>query len=267
MTHLDSDVIKRETFPVMVDAYTTACSEIDQAFELFHNARLRLESAFGGGASFDCVYQMRYSHTSEEIKQDIKKHAWQAFLNRLEVKKFMSIKDLDTLTKLLEDVKSMPEITVDALVEIQVGMMNTAPDYANKMAIEAYEILMPGARDNDHYKTNAKYARGRLGEKVILSWRLDHSYGKTFHVNYHYAEKKLMCIDKVFHALDGKGVPPGYNTPLVDAINQTSLSAGHGETDYFKFKCYMNNNLHLQFKRMDLVKRLNQIASDKTRLQ
>jgi len=75
-----------------------------------------------------------------------------------------------------------------------------------------------------------------------------------------------MCIDKVFYALDGKGIPPGYNTPLVDAINNTPTSVGHGETEYFKFKCYQNNNLHLNFKRMDLVKKLNRIAGNNTRI-
>ncbi len=267
MTHLDSDVIKRETFPVMVDAYDTACSEIDKAFELFNNAKIRLESAFGGGASFDCVYQMRYSHTSSEIKKEIKKHAWEAFLNRLEVKKFMSNKDLDDLYKSFEDVNKIPEITLDALVEIQTGMMNTAPDYAKRLAMEAYEILMPGASDHNHLKTNAKYARGKLGQKVILTWCIESTFsGGYFRAGYYHRENRIMCIDKVFHALDGKGIPTGYNTPLVDAINSTLLSVGHGETEYFKFKCYMNRNLHLQFKRMDLVEKLNQIAGDKTRV-
>jgi hypothetical protein len=266
MTHLDKDVIKRETFPAMVDAYDTACNEIDKAFELLDTAKIRLQSAFGQGHTFNVIDELRYhSNTPEGIKKNIKKHAWQAFLDRLEVKKFMSIKDLDKLEKSFEDVNNIPEITIDNLIEIQTGLMNTAPDYARTMAIEAYDILLPGASNHDHFKTNEKHARGKLGEKIILSWYLDHGYGNNYHVSY-YNEKKLMCIDKVFHALDGQGIPKGYNTPLINAINGTPHNLGHGETDYFKFKCYQNNNLHLQFKRMDLVKRLNQIAGDRSRV-
>ncbi|MFA5154342.1 MAG: DUF4942 domain-containing protein [Clostridia bacterium] len=266
MTHLDSDVIKRETFPVMVDAYDTACKEIDQAFQLFETAKLRLRSAFGSGQTFDVVQELRYhSNTPEGIKKNIKKNAWQAFLDRLEVKKFMSIKDLEKLEKSFEDVNNIPEITVETLVEIQTGLMNTAPDYAKAMALEAYSILLPGASERNHFKTNEKYARGKLGKKIILSWYIDYGYGGTFHVN-SYHEKHLMCIDKVFHVLDGKGVPKGYNTPLINAINSTPHNVGHGETDYFRFKCYQNNNLHVDFKRMDLVKKLNKIAGDNTRI-
>jgi hypothetical protein len=269
MTHLDTGVIKRESFPVMVDAYDTACKEIDQAFELFHNAKLRLESAFGGGlgASFDCIYQLRYSNNSKDIKKNIKKSAWEAFLNRLEIKKFMSIKDLEKFYKSFEDVNKIPDITIDALIEIQTGLMNTAPDYAKRLALEAYEILMPGASERNHHKTNHKYARGTLGQKVILTWCIESAYcGGNFHVGYGHNENRIMAIDKVFHVLDGKGVPAGYRSPLVDTINSTSVSVGQGETDYFKFKCYMNHNLHLQFKRPDLVQKLNQIAGDRSRV-
>jgi len=38
---------------------------------------------------------------------------------------------------------------------------------------------------------------------------------------------------------------------------------GIGETDYFAFRCFKNGNLHLIFKRPDLVRRLNQIAGGK----
>jgi len=51
---------------------------------------------------------------------------------------------------------------------------------------------------------------------------------------------------------------------LVDAIN---TSNGTGETEYFKFKACKNGNLHLEFKRMDLVSKLNQLAGCETALQ
>lgn len=54
-------------------------------------------------------------------------------------------------------------------------------------------------------------------------------------------------------------------TPLVDAIGTSGIK-GVGETEYFKFKCYKNGNLHLEFKRSDLVDTLNQIAGDNSQL-
>ena|SRR5439155_23407886 len=43
---------------------------------------------------------------------------------------------------------------------------------------------------------------------------------------------------------------------LIDAIE----AAKDGETDYFRFKCFRNRNLHLEFKRLDLVAKLNAVA-------
>jgi hypothetical protein len=48
-------------------------------------------------------------------------------------------------------------------------------------------------------------------------------------------------------------------SPLVAAIE--AAEDGHGETAYFKFKCHKNRNLHLEFKRLDLVKQLNGLAT------
>jgi hypothetical protein len=263
MSTLDTDVIKREAIPGMVEAYNTACSEVDQAFALFASARARLNAAFGHDTDFDPIYKLRYHSSPDEMKKDIRKTAWRAFLDRLEIRKFMSIKDLDKLDKQL-DTNTIPEITLEALIEIQTGMINSAPEYAKKMAIEAFEILMPGTSERNPYKTNKKNARRKLGKKVILSWFVEVSCGR-YMVN-HYHDKQLMCVDKVFHTLDGKGVPRGYNTPLVDAINTTQVEIGKGETDYFKFWCYRNNNLHLEFKRLDLVQKLNRVAGNNSQI-
>jgi hypothetical protein len=260
----DTGVIKRESLEVMVAAYQEACLEIDYAFEKLNTARARLQSAFGENFStFDLTYQMRYNDTPSALKNFVKKDAWRALLDRIEVKKFMSTADLKALEKSFENVKTIPEITLDACTEIIKGMMNTAPDYAKKMAIEAFNLLTPGRREYEKLKTNKIHARRALGSKVILTWAWVEPYyhGGNYHVNYS-RENELYCIDKVFHALDGKGVPKGYNTPLVDAINATPVKIGVGETDYFKFKCFRNGNLHIYFKRLDLVKKLNQIAGD-----
>jgi hypothetical protein len=262
--HIDTGVIERESLDVMVQAYKTASNEIDQAFDLLNTARTRLIAAFGENVSrFDLVYQMRYHSKPEDLKNLVKKEAWEAILDRIEVKKFMSNADLEKLDRSFQNVKNIPELDMQTVNEIIIGMMNTAPDYAKAMALEAYDILMPGRSSSNKYKTNKSNARSRLGSKVILTWQwLDtYHYGNRFSVNT-YRVRDLICIDKVFHALDGQGIPKGYRSTLVDAINCTPLELGVGETDYFKFKCYLNGNLHLYFKRLDLVQKLNQIAGD-----
>lgn len=48
-------------------------------------------------------------------------------------------------------------------------------------------------------------------------------------------------------------------TAIREACNQDLMAC---ETEYFKFKFFFNGNCHIQFKRMDLVARMNQIAGE-----
>lgn len=102
-------------------------------------------------------------------------------------------------------------------------------------------------------KTNNRW---KLGKKVIIGYMVETGYREGWRLKYH-NEGKLIALDNVFHLLDGRGPLKTHNGPLYDAIY---ASDGQGETDFFRFKCYRNNNLHLEFKRMDLVNKINKVA-------
>jgi hypothetical protein len=259
MSVFDKSVIKQENLSAMVDSYEASCRDIDQAFALLKLAGKRMESVYGRG--FDCVYLVRYHNTAKEVKDQIKKEAWKTLLDRLEIKKIMSIEDLEKTYRSFEKIESIPEINIANLTEITIGLLENVPEYSKRLVEEVYKILMPGNNNYDKYKTNKKNARRFLGKKVILVWMVEIGYDGKYIVKYH-AEEQLTAIDKVFYALDGNGIPGGYKSSLVDAINLTSIKDGIGETEYFRFWCYQNGNLHIEFKRHDLVDKLNQIAGN-----
>ena len=86
---------------------------------------------------------------------------------------------------------------------------------------------------------------------------LERGYGSGKFYLRHDRRAHCMTLDNIMHLLDGKGIIKGSNGPLVEAINST---VGVGETEYFRFKCFINSNLHLEFKRQDLLDKFNQIA-------
>ena len=99
--------------------------------------------------------------------------------------------------------------------------------------------------------------------RVIFGWGVldeTHQWTKTYRVAYGRSRDVLRAMDNVFHLLDGQGTVKTTEGPLVDAINACPVDVGEGETVYFRFKCYRNRNLHLEFKRMDLVQKLNAVA-------
>jgi hypothetical protein len=66
-------------------------------------------------------------------------------------------------------------------------------------------------------------------------------------------------MDQIFHLLDGAGLMRSHHGPFSAAIT-TSGPKGTGSTDYFKFRCCKNGNLHLESLREDLLKEFNRRA-------
>jgi len=167
----------------------------------------------------------------------------------------MSVKKRKDFDEQLER-GDLPDITEESILDILIGLCGQAQDFAKEMALEVFSILRPRGHWGGEYKTNDAF---RVGRRVILPGRVDQWTSEhKFHVSY-YHEQDITAIDAVFHLLDGKGVLKVNRGPLYQAINDSR--DGRGETDYFRFKCFKNRNLHLEMKRLDLVRQLNLLAT------
>ena len=97
--------------------------------------------------------------------------------------------------------------------------------------------------------------------RLILTYAVEHSYRHDggFSVRYHKRDE-LRALDQVFHMMDGKPQPESYEGGICDAVNRTTGQENRWESDYFKGRAFKNGNLHLEFKRQDLVDRFNAVA-------
>ena len=123
----------------------------------------------------------------------------------------------------------------------------------NETVKEVFDWLRPW---RDEYKTNKRF---QIGKKAIKDWMVEnHGYG--FGIR-HRSEKEITALDNAFHLLDGKGVRR-YPEDLVTGI-KTSMKEKkqYYEDDMFKCKWYLKGTLHIEFKRLDLLKKFNQIGS------
>ena len=117
---------------------------------------------------------------------------------------------------------------------------------------ETFNLLRPPGSE---YKTNTEY---EIEEKVILDYIIDNNYG--FITMSYSGRRNLTSLDNCFHLLDGKEVakyPNNAATIMNSAINDKKWEC---ETEYFEFRWYKKGSLHIRFKRLDLVRRLNQLA-------
>lgn len=259
MTH---DLATRQTVAELVATYERAVAGIRVGFARVARAEDELTAAFDSG-SFKYTFSVRsrYGHhgicfdNPDECISVLKREVWKALVERLEIRRLMSIKRAAELDRQL-DKEELPEITVENVLAWARGVQSDLGNMLQEAVEEVFDWLRPRRSE---YKTNSEF---EIGERVILSWVLeDPTWTNKFRVNYNY-DKHLTALENVFTALDGKGMiaKGSYESRLADAINTTTLDVGRGETDYFGFKCYRNRNLHLKFKRMDLVERLNQMA-------
>jgi hypothetical protein len=257
----DTDLTTANSVAAMIEIYRCEVARTQAAYEALKESEKNLKAAFGNQYSnFSTLPERAYDadSTFKEVQRKLKKNAWRAFIDMLEIRKVLSIKRAAELDKRLDDPDKLPEITFAAVYEMFDLLVSNSNDFAQEAVHEVYDFLRPhSGYSGANYKTNQKNARIELGRKIIMTAMIDGASGGGFHVNYH-NDQKLIALDNVFHALEGKGHMAGYKSPLLDAIN--TCQAGKGETDYFKFKCYQNRNLHLEFKRLDLLKTFNAIA-------
>jgi len=246
----------------MAEAWTTGRAEIEAAFKNLEDAKERLRLAFGQDSyrfHFDISLHSHHYDNAKELIDEVRKDAWSALINRMELRKIMSIADQKKLDEQLEKGEGMPDITLPNLLAMLEGTIAKIPDYVNAAVQEVYDWLRPCTNHKLEYVTNQK-SQWELKEKLILEWIVER-VGDHWYLN-HYREERIRALDNVFHALDGKGLPKGYYGPLIEAIKKLNWRNGEsvGETEYFRFKCFKNGNLHLEFKRADLLAKFNTAA-------
>lgn len=258
----DSDasarIARRLSVSELVATYAQAERDIIAGFALVAEAEKRLKVAFEGNNNWIRVHGSRGTinfDDSETSVKHVRRQVWQALIAHLELRRFMSISAFEDLEKQIER-EDPPEITIDTVTQMAEQFRAQMPDMLKAAVGEVFEFLRP---HNDRYVRNSQL---EIPQRVILSWMVESAWpGRAFRPQYN-REPQLTALENVVTALDGKGsVTKGHYSNLSAAIKESP--DGHGETEYFEFRACKNRNLHLTFRRLDLLKRLNQIAGGK----
>jgi hypothetical protein len=212
-------------------------------------------SPFDVSLNYDGDHCLRLDEPGK-LFQKMSRRAWAVLVDHLGVKQVMSVKKRHEFEEQLKR-GDLPEISEQTITGIVLGLAQQARDFAREAAVEVLGILRPShLHFGGQYKTNNAF---RVGRKVILCWYVERCWNaRSFRVHYN-REAEVTAIDGVFHVLDGKGVMREHKGPLCRAIEASP--DGKGETKYFRFRCFKNRNLHLEMKRLDLVRELNLLAT------
>lgn len=267
----DADLARHQSATDLVRIWEEQSERIRRAFAEILAAEQTLGEYFsrdprdGGNSSFDvriCQRSVYFDDPDRALKK-LRHQVWDRVIDQLGVRQMLSVRAARELDQQIER-EMMPEITRESVRDLAESFRGQLEELHAEAVREVFEFLRP--RNYTRLKTNKKND-WILGEKVILEgWLEDPKWhGRGYHLNYHHWSSAT-ALENVFRALDGKGqILKTYHSELQTAIADSSDSEprGVGSTDYFEFKCFRNRNLHLRFKRPDLVRRLNQIAGGK----
>ncbi len=183
-----------------------------------------------------------------EIRQTIERSAWSGIYNQSGIRGVLSVKAREQADRDLERGE-LPPLTVENVYAWIDEKRRSIGDMLADAVKEVFDYLRP---HHSIYKTNKEY---EIGEKVVMSGVVQGHYISS------YREPYLIALSNVFLMLDGKEqqqYPNDFLTGFKDAIQRREAAY---DTPYFSCKMFFGNgNLHIKFKRLDLVRALNQIA-------
>ena len=233
----------------IVREYNGAVAQITAAYDVLQAQQERLRHALGteSVSTMQGVYSIpRYR---EQVIAEIEKKTWETVINRLGVRRLLSLKKQDALDKQIA-ARDFPPITVENIYNTMDSLMAQASDFFTEAIQEIYDWMRP----RDAYQSNQEW---RVEGRVILKNVLKHKPFGGLTINFSYLQE-IKALDRTFHILDGQPfVTKHSSSPLLVAIEE---SPSLGETPYFRFRGYHKGTLHLWFKREDLVDRFNKIG-------
>ncbi len=244
---METELIKHQRITAMAAQFEKAMSEIKEMLQLYETSQGRLTKEFGTRCSFS------YSLKSdiENAPAEMKRAAWRYILRQSQVLSFVSIKRNEEIDKQIEE-DQLPDITEKNIVATLQSFIGDSSSLLDETVKEVFAWLRPW---RDEYKTNMKF---KIGKKVIKDYMVTHWSG-PFDIRYG-SETELTAMDNAFHLLDGKGIKR-HPENLVSKVKTAMKTEPFFEDDMFKIKWYLKGTMHIEFKRDDLLKKLNQIGA------
>jgi hypothetical protein len=262
LAYEETGMIEYTTAEHLATVYRQQTERIKEAITILGDATSILRHEFVDNYKFDIdVYFKSRQHdcnedTIERIMEGMKLDAWRVILERINIRRLMSSKRVDELNNALDGKgEPFPDVVPEMIQQVVAGYAASINEFLEEAVAEEYEFWRPSRQRHD-YKRNSEY---KLNKKIIQSYMVSIAWTKDrFQCNYT-RQSHITALDNIFHLLAGLGPVKEYKGALVTAIE--TAEGGVGETDFFKFRCYKNGNLHLEFKRDDILQLFNIIAS------
>lgn len=268
---MSTDLVRRTNARELVREYQRAARRMRYGFRLIDRALTGLTSAFPEG-KIHCyvrefhgsrVVSVNWSDPEPHVKH-LEKDAWAGVVDRLQLRDVLSPKRNEDLSKMLERGE-MPPLTEDNVMAFANSVREQLGTFIEECVVECYDWLRPrqAGHGAGQYKSNSPW---QVNARIVLPFVLEGRRTMSSWWVHHHTDVMLSALERTMQLLDGKGAAGrdgGSHLWLaIRAIPGDQPCVG--ETEYFRFKGFRNGNLHLWFKRLNLLAEFNRIAGKST---
>lgn len=234
---------------------------LENAMQLLAEAKVQFSAAgcsHAGGMSFPRLMESALYHSGDKsrwqkiILRDVDREIWQKLMHDSGILTLMNTDQIDAWhTSLYSD--DMPEATLENVLASFRQLHDSSASMFEQGIVSLFEKL------SWDYKTNNVR---KFGKKIIINTVVDVTrWGVSAHQR---GITRLDDLNKAFCWLDSKPVPDfrdGAGCRFRDFVLTHQLNGKDFTSDYFSLRYFKKGSGHINFLRMDLVEKMNDILA------
>lgn len=240
-----TDLATTKTLQDYCDTRDAAIEDYKAAIQCMDRAKESLESI----GRYLYPVESRYEVSLEKFIKHLDRGLWRLAFDKTGLRQFMDHKAKQDFDKSLDT--RPPEFTMDNCRSVLLSAASDAEMMFNRGLVEVFRSF-----SSDH-KTNTNEPF-KINRKCIMSYMVSRWLGYS-QIRYgNYSSDKVNDLDRVMKTLDDKK----HNSRELESLINAAFKKGEiFEDDYYRIKGFKNGNMHIEFKREDLLEKANMIIA------
>lgn len=240
-----NDIAIPTTLDDVCEVRSLALDRIKRAYELLDAAKDALE----GVARYAWPYEGSPRNSYQRTVSEIDARLWRDAFDKTN---FLLLMDEEAKRRFFEDVEKMaPPFTMENIRSTFLTLSQEADGMFVRGLVNVFRRLSKDHRTN----TNSPF---KVNDRAILPYMVSVRFRGGLEVNYRSGER-LNDLDRVFKVLAGVVHQP---RALEHAINAVFVDGNRYEDDFYEIRGFRNGNMHLRFKRVDLLEKANRLIGE-----
>jgi hypothetical protein len=230
------------------EAREQSLNMLKQAYRLIDEAEDGLKPYLTHGLG----YETKPRSSFEDAVKDIDRQLWRQAFDKTG---FLQLMDREAKSNFDRDLdKNPPEFTEQNIRSIFLSLAQESDEMFVRGLVNVFRRLSKDHRTN----TNSPF---KVNDKAIISYMFESNYSGGLSVkSWTRAGEELNDLDRVIKTLDEKQHHARTLQTALNAHFYNDYSEPY-EDEYYRIKGFKNGNMHLQFKRLDLLEKANKLIA------